>query len=607
MPWLSRKISLQTRFMVATAAVLFVLMVIIVLLVGNRFTNSIKQEVEARGLAVAQSIAAVSTNALLTYNYVVLEQNAEQASQGTDIIYVIILNKEERVAAFSGHHSWQGKQMEDPVTRKALAAKNPVIQSLLWEETGVRVLDLAVPVFIPNSEMKWGTVRVGLSLERMYRQIRRTQLVLVGIGAVALMLGLAGAFVMARRITQPLSRVVQATIAAASGDLNQQLDIRTKDEVEELAGNFNVMIREILAQREQLEKQLTEILELSNYNDMILASMTNGVLTMDLEGRLVSANGAAEAIFGLEDKNWRRVSFKEVWPEDNPLVRVLDKCLQTETPCRNQEISLETSTGQQRTLMINTSFLQDARETTIGALVVIHDITELKVLEARMRQSDRLAALGTLSAGLAHEIRNPLAAVKTFVQLLPKKITSPTFFDKFQVTVPRELNRINDLIENLLQLARPPKLKFKMAPLTDSLTEAADLYRDKLEAANITLEIQEEEPLPELWADATHLVRAFSNLILNAKEAMPDGGRLTITVQPSENGVQLQFIDTGMGMDQATKDNIFNPFFTTKDKGTGLGLAMTHKIIEEHGGDIQVSSSPGEGTTFTLKLPAVQG
>jgi signal transduction histidine kinase len=94
---------------------------------------------------------------------------------------------------------------------------------------------------------------------------------------------------------------------------------------------------------------------------------------------------------------------------------------------------------------------------------------------------------------------------------------------------------------------------------------------------------------------------------LNAKEAMPDGGRLTITVQPSENGVQLQFIDTGMGMDQATKDNIFNPFFTTKDKGTGLGLAMTHKIIEEHGGDIQVSSSPGEGTTFTLKLPAVQG
>jgi two-component system sensor histidine kinase AtoS len=471
----------------------------------------------------------------------------------------------------------------------------------------VRVLDLAVPVFIPNSEMKWGTVRVGLSLERMYRQIRRTQLVLVGIGAVALLLGLVGAHVMARRITQPLSRVVQATIAAASGDLNQQLEIRTKDEVEELAGNFNVMIREILAQREQLERQLTEILELSNYNDMILASMTNGVITLDLEGRLVSANEAAESILGLEDKKWKRVSFKEVWPEDNPLVRVLDKCLQTETPCRNREISLETSTGQQRTLMINTSFLQDARETTIGALVVIHDITELKVLEARMRQSDRLAALGTLSAGLAHEIRNPLAAVKTFVQLLPKKITSPTFFDKFQVTVPRELNRINDLIENLLQLARPPKLKFKMTPLSDSLAEAADLYRDKLEAANITIEIEKEEPLPELWADATHLVRAFSNLILNAKEAMPDGGRLTITVQPSENGVQLQFIDTGMGMDQATKDNIFNPFFTTKDKGTGLGLAMTHKIIEEHGGDIQVSSSPGEGTTFTLKLPAVQG
>jgi two-component system sensor histidine kinase AtoS len=589
--------------MVATAAVLFFLMAIIIVLVGNRSAENIKQEVEARGLAVAQSIAAVSTNALLTYNYVALEQNAEQASQGTDIVYVIILNKEERVAAFSGHSGWQGKHLDDPVNQRALAATDPAIQSVLWAETGERVLDLAVPVYVANSEIKWGTIRVGLSLERMYRQIGRIQLVLVGIGAVALILGLAGAQVMASRITQPLEQVVQATIAAAEGDLDQQLDIHTKDEVEDLASNFNIMVREILAQRQQLEEHLEEIIQLKSYNDIVLASMTNGVITLDPEARLVSANAAAEAILGLAGKDWQGFIFRELWPEDNPLVRVVENCLERRTPCRNQEISLDTGKGQQRTLMINTSFLQDGREAEMGALVVINDITELKILEARMRQSDRLAALGTLSAGLAHEIRNPLAAIKTFVQLLPRKISNPAFFDKFQVTVPRELNRINDLIESLLELARPPKLEFKMTALTDCLTQVEDLYHDKLDAASITLEINEQGPLPKVWADGEHLVRAFSNLIVNATEAMPEGGRLTVRAHPLESGVMIQFIDTGVGMDEATRENIFNPFFTTKESGTGLGLAITHK---KHKGDIEATSIPGAGATFSLRLPGIQ-
>ena len=593
--------------MVAIGTVLFVLMAIIVLLVGNRSTQIIKKEVEARGFAVARSIAAVSTNALVTYNYITLEQNAEKASQGTDIVYVIVLDKEEKVAAFSDHSGWQGNYLDDSVNKNALAASRPVIQSVFWEETAERVLDIGVPVFISGSDKKWGTVRVGLSLERMYRQIRRTQLVLTAIGTVALILGLIGARIMAGRITQPLSQVVEATVAAAAGDLDQRLDIHTKDEVEELANSFNTMIREISAQRLQLEQQMDELQELKAYNDRVLSSMTNGLITLDLDSRVVSANGAAESILGLEGKDWQGINFRDLWPEDNHLVRLLVQCLQSQTTCRNQEISLDTGEGEQRTLMVNTSFLEDGREETMGVLVVINDITELKELEARMRQSDRLAALGTLSAGLAHEIRNPLSAIKTFVQLLPRKISNPAFFDKFQTTVPRELNRINDLIESLLELARPPKLEFKIISVSECLAQIEDLYRDKLEAANIGLEISGEKILPELWADREHLVRAFSNVVINAQEAMQEGGNLTIKAGEVAGGLVLQFADTGVGMDESTKDKVFNPFFTTKDAGTGLGLAMTHKIIQEHGGDIQVDSVVGAGTTFTLILPRMQG
>jgi PAS domain S-box-containing protein len=390
MPWFTRKIRLKTRFMVAIGAVLFALMVIIVLLVGNRSTRIIKQEVEARGLAVARSIAAVSTNALVTYNYITLEQNAEKASQGSDIVYVIVLDKEEKVAAFSGHSGWQGNYLDDPVNKKALDAKRPVIQSVFWQETGERVLDIGVPVFISGSDSKWGTVRVGLSLERMYWQIRRTQLVLLGIGAVALLLGLAGAHVMASRITQPLGQLANATIAAAGGDLNQRLDIHTRDEVEDLAQSFNTMIREILDQRVQLEQRLDEILELKAYNDIVLASMTNGLITLDLESRLVSANGAAESILRLAGKPWQGTRFYELWPEDNPFVRLLEKCLLNQTPCRNKEISLDTGEGEQRTLMVSTSFLEAGRGGKMGLLVVLNDVTEVKALEARMRQADRI-------------------------------------------------------------------------------------------------------------------------------------------------------------------------------------------------------------------------
>jgi len=363
------------------------------------------------------------------------------------------------------------------------------------------------------------------------------------------------------------------------------------------------MIRELASQQRQLEERFEEILQLKRYTDIVLASMTNGLMTLDLEGRLVSANAATEVIFDVTKKDLEGKHFTQVWAQDSPIVRILERCVLDGEHCRNEEFVFEPVGGRRRTLILNTSFLKDAREAPIGILLVFNDVTEMKEMEAHIRQTDRLAALGTLSAGLAHEIRNPLSAIKTFVQLLPKKLSSAGFLDKFHVTVLRELNRINDLIESLLELARPPKMKYATIQPTELLRQVTDLYRDELEQANISLSIQEKGPLPEIRVDSEHLVRAFSNLVKNAKQAMPEGGTLTITAETDDEGLCLHFTDTGIGIDHLTLDNIFNPFFTTKDKGTGLGLAITHKIVQEHGGTILVSSTPGAGSTFTLTLP----
>ncbi|MBW1982786.1 MAG: PAS domain-containing protein [Deltaproteobacteria bacterium] len=595
--------SLKLRFMAAVAVLLLVLMATIVFLVDRRFASTIQREMRDRGLAVAQSIAAVSTNALLTYNYVALEQNAEQASRGRDIVYVIILDKEGRVAAFSGHDNRQGTYLADSWNKRALAASGPIVQNLFWEETGEPVLDIAVPVLFTEEQQRWGTIRVGLSLAPMYQQVRQTKTALLQIGAVALFLGIVGAYALSARITGPLAKVVEATIAAARGQLDHSLDIRTGDEVEELARNFNIMSRELALQRRHLEQRLEEILELMRYNEMILASMSNGVLALDLAGRVVSANNAAETILALKGGAWQGLNYKELWPEPNPLGRILAQSMQTQKAVRNEEIFLARGGEKQRTLMISTSFLRDARDAVVGMLLVFNDVTEVKEMEARMRQADRLAALGVLSAGLAHEIRNPLSAIKTFVQLLPRKVSNTAFLQKFQVTVPRELNRINGLIENLLELARPAKMEFVQVSPGAVLRQLTELYRDELENAGIELLLDIEEPLPEVWADSDHLQRAFANLLKNAKESMTAGGRLSIACQPCDNEIHIQFTDTGEGMDRETADNIFNPFFTTKKKGTGLGLAITHKIIQEHGGSIEAQTASGKGTTFNVVLP----
>jgi len=268
-------------------------------------------------------------------------------------------------------------------------------------------------------------------------------------------------------------------------------------------------------------------------------------------------------------------------------------------------------------LLANSSLLTDAHGLPLEVITNLHDITEIKRLEARMRRSERLAALGTLAAGMAHEIRNPLSAVKTFVQLLPRKVDKPGFLEKFQRTVPRELDRINRLIEDLLELSRSPKYRFSIVDVGTLVHQTLELFEEELSSLGIELETRIDPGIPSVRADCDQLVKAFHNLIRNAMQAMPGGGELRVEASRCTAGVPdpahslpevndwlaVSFKDSGPGISEEDLKSIFNPFFTTKDTGTGLGLAITHKVISEHGGHIEAKSRVGEGSCFTVLLP----
>ncbi|MDP3016195.1 MAG: HAMP domain-containing protein, partial [Deltaproteobacteria bacterium] len=435
---------------------------------------------------------------------------------------------------------------------------------------------------------KWGTIRIGLSLEGMSSQILKTRLNLLVLGIFAIVLGILGSIFFARRITQPISGLVETTIAAAKGDLEQVIDIHTGDEIEELGKNFNHMIQQIRLHQTELENRLREITSLKAYTDNVLSSMTNGLITIDLEEKIVTLNEMAERILGKRSGEIVGIPLERVLGEDHPLYRMMIETISREEGVFRSEMELKKDEGS-LWLTAGASLLTDGKGKKLGALVLFQDITEIKALEEELRQADRLAALGTLSAGLAHEIKNPLSAIKTFVQLLPRKLENPSFMEKFNTTVPREIDRINQLVEDLLELTRRRTPSFVALDVNHPILQVIDLHIEEMKKKQILFEDHLDRTLPSIGGDPETLYRAFSNLVINAIQAMPNGGvlRISSAMEGSKSPeLNIIFRDTGIGMDAETSKNLFNPFFATKDRGVGLGMALTHKIIEDHRGTI---------------------
>ena len=224
-------------------------------------------------------------------------------------------------------------------------------------------------------------------------------------------------------------------------------------------------------------------------------------------------------------------------------------------------------------------------------------------MRKEVAQTERFKAAAALANSVAHEIRNPLSAIKTFVDYFPARKDDPAFLEKFNKIVPNEIDRINNLAQQLLEFARPSPLQMEQINIQKLLNDSLDLLNTQLKQHNIT--VAKSFPAQNLTtsADANKLKQVFLNLFLNAVDAMPSGGRLSVGIEPAGPWIKISISDTGSGI--AAKDllHIFEPFFTTKPKGTGLGLAIVQGIIEEHGGKIAVKSEIGKGTTFNIELP----
>jgi two-component system sensor histidine kinase AtoS len=327
----------------------------------------------------------------------------------------------------------------------------------------------------------------------------------------------------------------------------------------------------------ELHRRLEELEDVRSYTDSIVNSLTTGIVTVDLEGRVVTLNPTAELLTGFFRGEAAGRYCTELFAETPQLGEVLMETLASRAPITSVPVTLLRRNGE-----VSTAPLKGGDGKDLGAVAVFRDLTLVRQLETRLRRSDRLAALGTLAAGFAHEIKNPLTSILTFSRRLDRRFDDADFRARFQNVVPRELERINEIVERLLELARPARLQFELVRLPAIVDRVAELYADRIETHGIRVVREYARDVPPIQADEESLYRAVVNLVTN-----------------------VEVEDTGPGISPDTVELIFNPFFTTKDTGTGLGLALTNKIVEDHAGTIDYRQTASGGAMFRITLPLV--
>ncbi|HXP34293.1 MAG TPA: ATP-binding protein [Chthoniobacterales bacterium] len=360
------------------------------------------------------------------------------------------------------------------------------------------------------------------------------------------------------------------------------------------------------------------------YNETLLENLTSGVIAAGTDDLVTVFNNEAGQITGLNSQEMLDASLGALPLE---LAEPLITTLRTGASQENREIVLRFEPGEV-IIRASTSIFHGQDRQVLGALMVLTDITAIKRLELQIRRSDRLASLGTLSAGMAHEIKNPLVSLKTFAQLLPERYQDSDFRDTFSNLIGHEIDRIDSLVNQLLRFARPAKPILKPLHAHEILEKALTLVGHRLYQKDIKLNRSWRADVDTIYGDADQLEQVFLNFFLNAMDAMKTHGELSVKTEirsdeqwvstlGSANGesnangqareaLLITIRDSGEGIRAEDIPHVFDPFFTTKDYGTGLGLSVVHGIIQEHGGQIEVESEPQKGTAFHILLPLVR-
>lgn len=344
----------------------------------------------------------------------------------------------------------------------------------------------------------------------------------------------------------------------------------------------------------------TRLQRISAFNDILVESLPVGLIATDGNGIIQVVNSAAEEIAGGAEKSIIGKAPVSVLPQE--LGVFFAEVTAQKTP-RSSEVEVITGGGQRQNLLLTRLSVADVEGNVTGEVLLMQDISELRQLETKLQRNERMAALGKMAAGVAHELRNPLSSIKGLAILLKGKTAGdPEGVQTAEVLV-QEVERLNRSISELLDYARPEQLNTQSASLDSILQEAVDLVGVDASSLGIAICTDFNDEGENVVMDTDKIKQVFLNLLLNGMQAMVDGGTLSLKTEVKNKQLHCTIEDNGVGIKDEHKNRVFDPYFTTKSEGTGLGLSLSAKIIEEHGGTISLESEAGKGTAVTVQLP----
>ncbi|MBW7899758.1 Sporulation kinase E [Candidatus Brocadiaceae bacterium B188] len=461
--------------------------------------------------------------------------------------------------------------------------------------------------YIP--QLKWGLI-VKQDTSEAFKSITELKNQVITLAIVSEFIIVIIIFILAHGITHPISRLVQGAHAIGKGNLEYRIAINSEDEVGVLASEFNKMaeklegsyagleqkIRERTAQLRESEERYRESINLAN----------DAIFTLDVDSaQIIDLNKKAEELSGCLKNEFHDKKIWEIVPEyDREKTRQLWLTINEAGSGMLDNVDCQHVDGRLTPTSISASVIEYGKRKSIQW--ICRDITERKRMELQLIQTERLAAVGELAAGVAHEVNNPLGGLQNFVKMMKKEPENVLQNREFLDLMSEGLKRIEIIVKQLMTFSRPYSTHMSNHRLNEIVENSLRFVDHRIKESGVHLKKELSLDLPEIYGDADNISQVLINIIVNALDSISKDGNLTIKTGYCDfhpSSIQVAITDTGSGIPEEILNKIFNPFFTTKEMGSGLGLAISKRIVDDHNGNIVVKSNPGEGTTFYVCLP----
>ncbi len=595
-------VGLRARETLAITLLTFLVVAVTSLIYFSQLTRVTVLEASRQAELIARQIYAQSSRALTRGRggnpWEVLRRDPElrsliDASVGysPDAVYVLLADR-QGTAVLHSQRKQEGKDAPARPTLQSLLGLNPLRRlATLYE--GNQVYEAMLPLNLDNRP--FGSIRIGVSTTLVRRELNASLKQGLILASVALVCACAVALGLANLTIRPLRRITQQMERLRRGEFEVGSDFAPRDEFRALASELQLLGQKLQSDR---LKTLGERVELHQVVD----KLEDGLLFFNKDCHILFLNKAAEAIVGRTLSEVRDRPLAELLEPFHPLRTTLERLLPVEGSPRNATVSVALD-GRSREFLVST-FAVTEGEQTMGAMVLLKDLDSIKTLQSLVSYSAKLTALGRLTSGVAHEVKNPLNAMMIHLELLKDRLGPASEGQENLEVIGSEIKRLDRALQSFLKFIRPQELTLKAVDLNALLQKVIALLEVEWQQAGIRFEFQPMPSLPSITADEELLHQAFMNLVLNACQAMPKGGTVRLAAQPEgRDMVRVTVTDEGVGIAPEDLQRIFALYYTTKPDGSGIGLSLVYRTVQLHDGDIDVSSELGKGTTMTVRLP----